>query len=117
VILGDRRAAEITMLLRRAHSLPRSWRLRGEPAQPRDQLGAPARLLHLLERTHTATRMPPSASSGTGSSCSGSPPAAADGQRFYSWLRQHDARLVGRVDDSTYGLMEIYLVQRSADTR
>jgi hypothetical protein len=41
-----------------------------------------------------------------------SPEAIADGERFSGWLRQHDARLVGRVDDPTYGLMEVYRVQQ-----
>jgi hypothetical protein len=32
--------------------------------------------------------------------------------RFYSWLSRHDAQVIGRVEDSTYGLMEIYRVRR-----
>jgi hypothetical protein len=32
--------------------------------------------------------------------------------RFHSWLSRHDVQLIGRVDDSTYGLMEIYRVRR-----
>ena len=38
--------------------------------------------------------------------------AAADGDRFRIWLQQHSAELLGRVDDPTYGLMEIYRVRR-----
>jgi hypothetical protein len=37
-----------------------------------------------------------------------SPDAAADRGRLYAWLDAHAARLVGRIDDPTYGLMEIY---------
>ncbi len=40
-----------------------------------------------------------------------SPEAAADGGRFSRWLRQHDARVLGRIDDPTYGVMEVYGVQ------
>jgi hypothetical protein len=41
-----------------------------------------------------------------------SPEVAADRERFYEWLRQHEGRVVGRIDDPTYGLMEVYLVSR-----
>lgn len=40
------------------------------------------------------------------------PNVAVDHDRFYGWMVQHNAALVGRVDDSTYGLMEIYRVSR-----
>ena len=42
----------------------------------------------------------------------GSSEAAGEGDRFQSWLQQHSARIVGRIDDATYGLMEIYLLTR-----
>jgi hypothetical protein len=41
-----------------------------------------------------------------------SPDAAGDDARFESWLAQHDARLIGSVDDPTYGLMQVYGVNR-----
>jgi hypothetical protein len=41
-----------------------------------------------------------------------SQPPGGDGQRFRSWLAAHNATLTGRVDDPTYGLMEIYRVSR-----
>jgi hypothetical protein len=41
-----------------------------------------------------------------------SPPAAADSALFRAWLARHDARLVADVDDPTYGLMEVYRVNR-----
>jgi hypothetical protein len=41
-----------------------------------------------------------------------SPPAAADNALLAQWLARHDARLVGRVDDPTYGEMEVYSVNR-----
>ncbi|HEY2592999.1 MAG TPA: hypothetical protein VGK33_03775, partial [Chloroflexota bacterium] len=41
-----------------------------------------------------------------------SPLAASDGALFRAWLASHDAQLVGSVDDPTYGLMEIYRVNR-----
>jgi hypothetical protein len=31
---------------------------------------------------------------------------------FYRWLHRHEGQLTGRVEDSTYGLMEIYQVKR-----
>jgi hypothetical protein len=34
--------------------------------------------------------------------------SAADRARFASWMRRHQATLVGSVQDQTYGLMEIY---------
>jgi hypothetical protein len=37
-----------------------------------------------------------------------SPEVAADRGRFYGWLGQNGARVIGRVQDPTYGLMEIY---------
>jgi hypothetical protein len=37
---------------------------------------------------------------------------APDGARFSAWLRTHDAALVDRWDDPTYGLTEIYRTQR-----
>ena len=40
------------------------------------------------------------------------PSVAADHDRFYSWLAQHDAQVLGRIDDPTYGLMEVYRVSR-----
>jgi hypothetical protein len=41
-----------------------------------------------------------------------SPEAGRDHDRFYGWLLDHDAQLLGRIDDQTYGLMEIYRVRR-----
>jgi hypothetical protein len=41
-----------------------------------------------------------------------SPGVATDRERFNMWLAQHAGRLIGRVDDPTYGLMEVYQVQR-----
>jgi hypothetical protein len=41
-----------------------------------------------------------------------SPAAANDLVLFRRWLLQHDGLLVGRVDDPTYGLMEVYRVSR-----
>jgi hypothetical protein len=35
-----------------------------------------------------------------------------DGARFNSWLTDHSARLLGEVDDPTYGLMQVYGVSR-----
>jgi hypothetical protein len=43
---------------------------------------------------------------------SNSPGIAADRARFYGWLEQHGGTVIGRVDDPTYGLMEVYRVQR-----
>ena len=40
------------------------------------------------------------------------PEVRADHDRFYAWLGQHAAQVVGRIDDPTYGLMEVYRVQR-----
>jgi hypothetical protein len=37
-----------------------------------------------------------------------SQPPNGQGQRFRSWLAAHDAKLIGRIDDPTYGVMEIY---------
>ena len=42
---------------------------------------------------------------------SNSPGVAADRARFNRWLEQHQGTLIGRVDDPTYGLMEVYRVQ------
>jgi hypothetical protein len=39
-------------------------------------------------------------------------PPGGDGERFRSWLLAHNANLIGRVDDPTYGVMEIYRVSR-----
>ena len=36
----------------------------------------------------------------------------ADRELFQTWFRTHRAVLVGRVEDSTYGVMEIYHLQR-----
>jgi hypothetical protein len=41
-----------------------------------------------------------------------SPELASDRAVVNGWLTTHSARLIGRVDDQTYGLMEIYSVQR-----
>jgi hypothetical protein len=41
-----------------------------------------------------------------------SAPASADAALFQTWLARHDAQLLGQVDDPTYGLMEIYRVNR-----
>jgi hypothetical protein len=41
-----------------------------------------------------------------------SPEVATDRTRFDTWLDQHAATIIGRVDDPTYGLMEVYRVQR-----
>ena len=43
---------------------------------------------------------------------SNSPDVVADRDRFYGWLEQHGGTVIGRVDDPTYGLMEVYRVQR-----
>jgi hypothetical protein len=40
------------------------------------------------------------------------PDVRADHDRFYSWLGQHAGQIIGRIDDPTYGLMEVYRVQR-----
>ncbi len=37
---------------------------------------------------------------------------SADGPRFYAWLDQQGGTVVGRIEDPTYGLMEIYRVSR-----
>lgn len=39
-------------------------------------------------------------------------PAGGDGDRFSSWLAGHSAQVIARIDDPTYGLMEIYRVNR-----
>jgi hypothetical protein len=39
-------------------------------------------------------------------------PPGGDGDRFQSWLASHNARELGRVDDPTYGLMTVYLLNR-----
>jgi hypothetical protein len=41
-----------------------------------------------------------------------SAPASADADLLRAWLVRHDAQLVGQVDDPTYGLTEIYQVNR-----
>ena len=41
-----------------------------------------------------------------------SPDVAVDRARFNLWLEQHSGVLIGRVDDPTYGLMEVFRVQR-----
>jgi hypothetical protein len=41
-----------------------------------------------------------------------SPEVAGDRARFYTWLTQRSGQLIGRVDDPTYGTMEIYSVKR-----
>jgi len=41
-----------------------------------------------------------------------SPEVRADRDRFNSWLEQHAGRVIGQVDDPTYGLIEVYQVQR-----
>ena len=41
-----------------------------------------------------------------------SPDVAADTARFFQWLEHHGGTVIGRVDDPTYGLMEIYRVER-----
>jgi 4-amino-4-deoxy-L-arabinose transferase-like glycosyltransferase len=40
------------------------------------------------------------------------PEVSSDHDRLYGWLGQHAAQVVGRIDDATYGLMEVYRVQR-----
>ena len=40
------------------------------------------------------------------------PQVRADHDRFYGWLDQHAAQRIGRIDDPTYGLMEVYRLQR-----
>jgi hypothetical protein len=37
--------------------------------------------------------------------------SSPDGTRFKGWLDQHSAELIGRIDDPTYGLMEIYFLR------
>ena len=39
------------------------------------------------------------------------PEVRADHDRFYAWLGGHAAQVIGRIDDPTYGLMEVYRVQ------
>ena len=39
------------------------------------------------------------------------PEVRADHDRFYAWLGAHAARVIGRIDDPTYGLMEVYRVR------
>jgi 4-amino-4-deoxy-L-arabinose transferase-like glycosyltransferase len=39
-------------------------------------------------------------------------PPGGDGDRFRSWLASHSGEVIARVDDPTYGLMEIYRVKR-----
>jgi hypothetical protein len=39
------------------------------------------------------------------------PDVRADHDRFYAWLGAHAAQVIGRIDDPTYGLMEVYRVQ------
>lgn len=39
-------------------------------------------------------------------------PAGGDGDRFAGWLAAHSGRVIARVDDPTYGSMEIYRVNR-----
>jgi len=41
-----------------------------------------------------------------------SPEVAGDRARFTLWLDQHGGTMIGRVDDPTYGLMEVYRVNR-----
>jgi hypothetical protein len=41
-----------------------------------------------------------------------SPEVAADRQRYANWLTEHQSDLIGRVDDPTYGLIEVYRLQR-----
>jgi hypothetical protein len=41
-----------------------------------------------------------------------SPEVAADRQRYANWLSEHQPDLIGRVDDPTYGLVEVYRLQR-----
>lgn len=41
-----------------------------------------------------------------------SPRVARDRDRFNGWLQGHAGHVIGRVDDPTYGLMEVYQVQR-----
>lgn len=40
------------------------------------------------------------------------PDVQPDHDRFYGWLAQHDAQVIGRIEDPTYGLMEVYRVRR-----
>jgi hypothetical protein len=40
------------------------------------------------------------------------PEVAADRARLNDWFARHGAEVVGRVDDPTYGLMEVYRVRR-----
>ena len=40
------------------------------------------------------------------------PEVQADHDRFYGWLTQHTAQVIGRIDDPTYGLMEVYRLGR-----
>jgi hypothetical protein len=39
------------------------------------------------------------------------PDVRADHDRFYAWLGAHAAQVIGRIDDPTYGFMEVYRVQ------
>jgi 4-amino-4-deoxy-L-arabinose transferase-like glycosyltransferase len=38
--------------------------------------------------------------------------SSPDGARFSAWLARHSPQLIGRVDDPTYGLVELYRVSR-----
>jgi hypothetical protein len=46
-----------------------------------------------------------------------SPEVQVDHDRLQSWLDRHSVSLIGSVDDPTYGLMEVYRVQRSRTDR
>jgi hypothetical protein len=41
-----------------------------------------------------------------------SQPAGGSGDLFTAWLRAHSGQLIARIDDPTYGVMEIYRVSR-----
>ena len=38
--------------------------------------------------------------------------SAPDGSRFEDWMTRHSAELIGRIEDPTYGVMEIYRTTR-----
>ena len=99
MVVGDRRAADVAALLRagQGHARdPSGARARTgarERPHPRQRLRPAAGGRHRVEAlAHTATRTPPSASSGTGVSWSGSPPAARPARRRSNSTSQRGQR-------------------------
>lgn len=44
-------------------------------------------------------------------------PANPNPRLFYDWMKRHDAHLIGRIEDRTYGLVEVYRVTRTNEPR